>query len=330
MRDVNLAIFWHQHQPYYPDDVGGENPMPWVRLHGVKDYYGMALHLLEVPEMRCTINLVPSLILQLQAYTERGATDRPLQVSKIPAGALTEADCLYLLDHFFMANADTMIRPFPRYFELYAQRTLGQNSAKDALKRFKEKDLLDLQVWFNLAWIHPIAVQRDKDLAGLIAKGRHFTEDDKTAVLDKHLEILKQILPLHKKLADGGQVELTTTPFFHPILPLLFDKKLAREAMPDVKLPRYTGGYPDDARMHVQRALAYAPTSFWCPAARHVAGGRKRLPVDDSAFGRAWHTMDRHRRRGSWPGDPRDGQPRSPRPRPQSGTIVLRLQGEGR
>src|SRR4051812_43434067 len=82
---IALAFLWHQHQPYYPDDVAGENPMPWVRLHGVKDYYGMALHLLEYPEMRCTINLVPSLLAQLRAYTERGATDRFLQVSRTPA-----------------------------------------------------------------------------------------------------------------------------------------------------------------------------------------------------------------------------------------------------
>ncbi len=255
MSDVNLAIFWHQHQPYYPDDVGNENLMPWVRLHGVKDYYGMALHLVEVPEMRCTINLVPSLIMQLEAYTERGATDRPFSVSKIAASALTEADSLYLLDHFFMANPDTMIRPFPRYWELYLRRTPGQNSAQDTLRRFSEKDLRDLQVWFNLAWVHPLAVAKDQDLRDLVAKGRHFTEADKNTVLEKHLEILKQVLPLHKKLADGGQVELTTTPFFHPILPLLFDKKLAREAMPQVKLPRYSGGYPEDAAVHVRRAL---------------------------------------------------------------------------
>src|ERR1041385_4365120 len=83
MSTVSLALMWHQHQPYYPDDVGGENPMPWVRLHGVKDYYGMALHLLEVPEMRCTINLVPSLLVQLEGYTDGKASDRPLDVSRI-------------------------------------------------------------------------------------------------------------------------------------------------------------------------------------------------------------------------------------------------------
>src|ERR1700682_4570287 len=115
---IALAFFWHQHQPYYPDDVAGTNPMPWVRLHGVKDYYGMALHLLEFPEMRCAINLVPSLLLQLLAYTERGATDQFLLLSRRPADSLTEEDCLFLLDHFFMANPYQMILPFARYADL--------------------------------------------------------------------------------------------------------------------------------------------------------------------------------------------------------------------
>jgi alpha-amylase/alpha-mannosidase (GH57 family) len=255
MADIALTFLWHQHQPYYPDDVTGENPMPWVRLHGVKDYYGMALHLLEFPEMRCTINLVPSLLLQLQAYIERGASDRFLDVSRIPAADLSEDDCLFLLDHFFMANADHMIRPFPRYAELHQRRAFGRSSARDALRRFQTRDLRDLQVWFNLTWVHPLAIERDDSLRALRDKGRNFTEEDREELLAKHLEILRQIVPLHKKLAESGQVELTTTPYFHPILPLLFDKKLAREAMPEVKLPRYTGGYPEDAAAHVRRAV---------------------------------------------------------------------------
>src|SRR5687768_6455269 len=136
MSEVAVAFLWHQHQPYYPDDVAGENPMPWVRLHGVKDYYGMALHLLECPEMRCTINLVPSLIIQLQAYTERGASDKPLDVSRIPAANLSEADAVYLLDHFFMANLEHMVRPLGRYYELYLRRGAGRNTAGEALRRF--------------------------------------------------------------------------------------------------------------------------------------------------------------------------------------------------
>src|SRR5262249_39502127 len=159
----------------YPDDVAGDNPMPWVRLHGVKDYYGMALHLLEFPEMRCTINLVPSLLLQLEAYTERGATDRFLNVSRVPADGLSEDDCLFLLDHFFMANPDTMIRPFPRYAELHQRRAPGRDDARATLRRFNERDYRDLQVWFNLAWVHPLAFERDEGLRALLKKGRFFT-----------------------------------------------------------------------------------------------------------------------------------------------------------
>src|SRR3954470_16386079 len=165
MAPVALAILWHQHQPYYPDDVAGDNPMPWVRLHGVKDYYGMALHLLEVPEMRCTINLVPSLLVQLEAYTERGATDRFLTAARKPADGLSEDDSLFLLDHFFMANHEYMIRPFPRYAELLARRDAGRSSARDALRRFTARDYRDLQVWFNLAWVPPLAVERDPELS---------------------------------------------------------------------------------------------------------------------------------------------------------------------
>ena len=164
MAEVRLAFLWHQHQPYYPDDLAGQNPMPWVRLHGVKDYYGMALHLREFPQMHCAINLVPSLLTQLAAYTERGASDRFLDVSRVTADGLNEEDSLFLLDHFFMANADQMIKPYPRYAELYQRRGLGRNTAREALRRFSERDLRDLQVWFNLAWVHPLAAQADDGL----------------------------------------------------------------------------------------------------------------------------------------------------------------------
>src|SRR5947209_8549595 len=130
MSALAIAFLWHQHQPYYPDDVAGENPMPWVRLHGVKDYYGMAMHLREFPEMHCTINLVPSLLMQLQGYTERGATDEHLTLSRRPADGLTESDCLFLLDNFFMANPEQMILPYPRYAELFKLRNAGRNTAR--------------------------------------------------------------------------------------------------------------------------------------------------------------------------------------------------------
>jgi alpha-amylase/alpha-mannosidase (GH57 family) len=270
MSDLAIAFYWHQHQPYYPSALGGANPMPWVRLHGVKDYYGMALHLLEFPEMRCTINLVPSLLTQIQDYTDRNGTDRPLEATRLPAAHLAEDDALYLLDTFFMANHDHMIRPFSRYFELLQRRAADQSTAAEALRRFGERDFRDLQVLFNLAWIHPLAFERDSDLRELRDKGRFYTEDDKAVVIAKHFEIMKQIIPLHRKLQASGQVELTTTPYYHPILPLLFDKKLARQSAPEAKLPRFTGGYPEDAAVQVRRAIEQhvkifgsAPRGMW-------------------------------------------------------------------
>jgi alpha-amylase/alpha-mannosidase (GH57 family) len=270
MQPISLALFWHQHQPYYPDDVSGDTLMPWVRLHGTKDYYGMALHLKEVPEFRCTINLVPSLLAQILRYTENGGSDRHLDVSRAPSDGLSEVDAMYLLDQFFMANVDYMIRPYPRYHELYLKRGPGRDSAEKALPRFSERDLRDLQVWNNLTWIHPLAFEKDHELRELRNKGRAWTETEKLRLLDKQMEILRAIIPLHRELAQSGQVELTTTPFYHPILPLLWDKRSARQAMPECELPRSLESYAADARVHIERGIALhkqlfgtAPVGMW-------------------------------------------------------------------
>ena len=262
MHEVALAFFWHQHQPYYPDDVARENPMPWVRLHGTKDYWGMAMLLKEAPELHATINLVPSLLQQLSAYTDGGHQDTHQRVSRLPADGLSEDDLYYLLDNFFMVHPDQMIRPFPRYHELYKKRGLSVDSAEKARKRFNKKDIIDLQCWSNLVWIHPLAFEHDAELAEFRAKGRGWTEKEKQWLLDKQMELLRQVVPLHRELMERGQVELTTTPFYHPILPLLWDKRLARRAMPNVMLPKHLEGYAEDAREHVRRAVEFHEKLF--------------------------------------------------------------------
>lgn len=262
MQPVSLALFWHQHQPYYPDDVSGECLMPWVRLHGTKDYYGMAMHLWEVPEFRCTINLVPSLLVQILRYTDHNGSDRHLDVSRMPADGLSEADAVYLLDNFFMANVDHMIRPYPRYFELYQKRGSLHEEARSALSRFTTQDLRDLQVWNNLTWFHPIAFEEDKELQTFLNKGGQWNEREKEWLLEQQLELLRKIIPLHKKLSDRGQVELTTTPFYHPILPLLWDKKSARQAMPGCDLPNHLDSYHEDAVVHLERAVTFHEELF--------------------------------------------------------------------
>src|SRR5262249_358168 len=177
MGSVSLALMWHQHQPYYPDDVAGENPMPWVRLHATKDYLGMVMHLEEVPEFQCTINLVPSLLTQLEAYVN-GATDTHLKLSRRSVDGLDREDACYLLNNFFMAFPEAMIRPHARYHELYLLRASWAGTAEQALARFRPRDLRDLQVWSNLAWIHPLLFEKDPELAEFKSKGRYYTEEE--------------------------------------------------------------------------------------------------------------------------------------------------------
>ena len=263
---AHLAFVWHQHQPYYPDDVARENPMPWVRLHSTKDYLGMALHIKEVPEFRCAINLVPSLLVQINQYVE-GRTDRHLDVSKLPADGLSAQDAGYLMDHFFMANAETMVRPHARYRELHDLRDFGGSPAGEAARRFSERDVRDLQIWSNLTWVHELVFERDADLREFREKGRHWTEAEKEWFFERQRELVAEVIPIHRELSEGGQVDLTTTPMYHPILPLLWNKGCAREAMPGCPLPQYLDRYEEDAKAQIRAGVEYHKEQFGAPPA---------------------------------------------------------------
>ncbi len=272
MQPVYLAFLWHHHQPYYPDDVGDSVPVPWVRLHGSKDYWGMAKHLEQHPEVRATFNLTPSLIQQLLDYTDHGREDDLLRICRIPADSLSEDEAVYLLQHGFSCHLDHMIRPHPRYYQLWRMRGPRLRDPKRVLKRFRVHDLRDLQVWANLVWIHSLAFELDPQLAELRRKERNFTEDEKLWVLERQLELVREVLPSYVRLAERGQIELTTSPYYHPILPLLLDKTLAQVATPALPLPERMGAYPEDAEWHVREAMSTAaqvygkpPRGMWPP-----------------------------------------------------------------
>ena len=244
MHEVALAFFWHQHQPYYPDDVAGENPMPWVRLHGTKDYWGMAMLLGEVPEMHATINLVPSLLTQILAYTERrppgrasahfAAAGRRSERSRheLPAGQFLhgpsgphDPPLSRATSTCIKSAACRSIRP-SRPANDSTRKTSSTCNAGRTWRGFTRWPSSRTPIW-------PSSARR----AGTGRSRRS------TGCLDKQMELLPQVIPLHRELQERGQVELTTTPFYHPILPLLWDKRLARRAMPDVALPKHLEGY---------------------------------------------------------------------------------------
>lgn len=263
-RPLNIAILWHMHQPFYKDLVTGEYILPWVRLHAVKDYYDMSAILDRFPQVRLTINVVPSLLLQVEDYVQNKVSDRFLSVTQKPAADLSLNDRVFLLQNFFMANWETMVHPYPRYHDLLLKR--GRYVAPSELvkvaKRFTSQELLDLQVWFNLTWFGFIYKNEDEVIKSLIAKGKYFSEQDKTLVIAKQLEVMGKVIPKYRELSDRGQIELTTTPFYHPILPLLCDTNVARESMPFAKLPETNFRRPEDAAAQIRMAIDFHQERF--------------------------------------------------------------------
>ncbi len=261
---LSIAFVWHMHQPYYKDDLTGSYILPWVRMHGIKDYYDMPALLADFPAIHQTFNLVPSLLKQIQDYVDHDATDKFLDLTVKPAANLTQQERLFLLRNSFMANWDTMIRPYPSYWMLLDRRgtSVSTRDLENAARYFTVQDYRDLQVWFNLTWFDPVFKQNDPLVKGLIEKGEHFTEQEKLLLVAKQREVMALIIPEYRKLAGEGRIELTTTPFYHPILPLLWDTDLARVAVPDIALPQKRFAHPEDARVQVERALAYHEQLF--------------------------------------------------------------------
>ncbi|MGB2769121.1 MAG: glycoside hydrolase, partial [Candidatus Zixiibacteriota bacterium] len=249
------------HQPYYKDPRTGQYKMPWVRLHGIKDYYDMAAVLDDFPQIRQTFNLVPSLIEQIEDYAHNRAYDEHLLLTEKPAKDLTDAEKEKILSGFFNCSFGTMIDPYPRFRELFRKRGEDLQDLRRKVRDFDVQDFLDLQVWSNLAWIDPI-FRDDPFIRGLFRKGRDFTEEDKGGLLRQEREILAQILPKYRELQDRGQIEITFSPYFHPIMPLLCDTAVARFALPQIQLPEERFCHPEDAEVQIRRGLELCERVF--------------------------------------------------------------------
>jgi alpha-amylase/alpha-mannosidase (GH57 family) len=250
---VKLALLWHMHQPYYEDLATGEHILPWVRLHAIKDYWGMVALLEEFPGIRVTFNLVPSLIKQVEAFAEGRARDRHLTIGLKPAADLTPDEARWMIANGFHAPYARMIGPYPRYAQLHASRM--------ERRAFSEDDLRDLQVWHKLAWMDPDLLIRDPRLASLIDRDRGFSEADKTLLRQVELELLARVVPAYREAGARG-IELATSPFYHPILPLLCDSDAHQHAQPGAPKPRRRFTRPEDARLQIERAITFHEATF--------------------------------------------------------------------
>jgi alpha-amylase/alpha-mannosidase (GH57 family) len=254
------------HQPYYTDPVAGSASMPWVRLHATKAYFDMVYLLERFPAVNATFNFTPSLLLQLQEIGSGKVRDLFYEHARRPAEDLRPEEKAFLIRHFFSANWATMVRPYPRYHELLVKRGMAADepSLERSARQFTTQELLDLQVWFNLAWFGYGPIHRYPRLAALRAKNRGFTEAEKQEVLSLQRTVIQDIIPMYRKLAEREQIELTTTPFYHPILPLLIDSETTYRARPDLPLPsRFRA--PEDAEAQLRRAVEFHAATFGRP-----------------------------------------------------------------
>ncbi|HYW48892.1 MAG TPA: glycoside hydrolase family 57 protein, partial [Bryobacteraceae bacterium] len=267
MPQTYLCFLWHMHQPYYKDLISGEYKLPWTRMHALKDYYGMVRILEEFPKVHQTFNLVPSMIAQVAEYASGEANDPFLRTVLKPAESLTEADRAFLLRHSFYSDPWHMIFRYPRYGELYEAWQAQKTSGAPCL--FGVQEFRDLQMWSQLAWFDEEFQAEDPEVREWVRRGRNFVAADLDRMAGKQRELIGKVVPAYQKAAASGQVEISTTPYYHPILPLLCDSDIAGVAHDGVPLPpRFR--YPEDARRQLARAREYcaglfgrAPVGLW-------------------------------------------------------------------
>lgn len=302
-----LNIIWHQHQPLYLDPELDQLQGPWVRTHGTKDYFDMASMLEQYPHVHCTFNLTSSLLIQLEEYyinrlkpffdrrknrinarnflaRWKGKTDPWIDCALTPTSRFTDEDLQFLIHNTWNAVyvSDVILGRFPEY-QLLKERAVRK-------EHLSEQQLRDIKFWFFLAYFDPDFLERkvklpDKtfvDLGDLVYKHydgtyrlkKVITEDDCNRIVAETFKILVNIVPIHKQLmydpkTRKGQIDVATTPFYHPILPLLIDSDIAKICQPDVSMPERFS-FPDDAHAQVSKAIQYfkrmfgrAPVGMW-------------------------------------------------------------------
>ncbi len=254
MPQTHLMLLWHMHQPFYKDLAENVYTMPWVRLHALKDYFGMVAILRDFPSVHVTFNMVPSLVTQLEEYGQDIAREEAYGIAFKPVADLSGEERERLLEFAFHVNRENLLNRHLRFRELFdrAQATKRQNGARI----FGSQDLLDLQVLSQLAWFDEIYLEGDIEIKRLVKKERGYSEEDKLILRKKEIEIFKVILEECREASRRGQIEVSTSPFYHPILPLMCDSNVAAESHPGVKLPRRVFRHPEDARAQLRAAVS--------------------------------------------------------------------------
>lgn len=251
-KKLYLCFLWHMHQPYYKNPETGKFEMPWVFLHALKSYYDMPW-LASTYGIKSTFNLVPSLIVQLQEYKDSSKCQFLTLWEKEPS-SLNLDEKRYLLRFLFSSNVENMIKPLDRYYQLFLKK--HRVKEEDLVKVFDDQEFLDLEVLFILSWCGNYLRQNSKIVRELIEKGRYFSQEEKINLLKELLNFVSSLLDIYKNLMYDRSIEISTTPFYHPIIPILLDPQSAKESKPDIQLPKIRHKFDDFALEHLQSAVS--------------------------------------------------------------------------
>ncbi len=260
---VDLVLIWHHHQPDYRRPADGRSMLPWARLHAGKDYLDMARHVERHPGVRVTFNLVPALIDQIEGAA-RGDADALFDLLLRSPSELTQAERAAVVWRCGQIPARTIEKwPAIRALREAASRALEPSTAPGGGPRapLGDRDLLALEVWFLLAWVDPMFHGEPEVARALEARPR-WTLEHRDGLVALYRRLAGQVIPAYRALAERGQVELSTSPYHHPILPLLVDLASARRARPEIALPETRLAAGEDARRQIRWALERHAAAF--------------------------------------------------------------------
>ena len=264
-KKLSIAFLWHMHQPVYQLTANGDYLMPWVRLHAVKDYLDMALWADKFDNLKLNFNFVPVLLDSIIEYAQKNAHDIHSRMLITPQENFTEEDKIYILNNFFDANYQTMILPNEEYHRLYK---IAQTDESNDTSIFTNQEYADLTALFNLVWIDPSFRASNKRLKQLVEKGKNYTLDERIEILDIHRDIMKKIIPSLKKLIKNNKIEITTSPYYHPILPILLDyghikKNAAEEDIIELQTGLDAKTQTEMALNRIEEIFGVRPRGIW-------------------------------------------------------------------
>lgn len=234
-KELSLAFIWHFHQPDYQVQPDGINLMPWTRLHAIKDYLDMLLLIKEFPNIKLNFSIVPDLIETIEQYAYNEAHDIHSKLTVTPVDELTPDDKLYILTYFFDVNYENMIAKNPRFNELYLKRFSDEQISIDS---FSPQEYSDIMMLFNLVWLGDAWREVYPELKDFDKKKMNYTLDDRKTLIEINRKIMSQIIPTFKQFQDNGRIEIITSPYNHPIIPILINPK-------DLKTPSLKYPLPD-------------------------------------------------------------------------------------